>query len=226
MIISFIRSIILYFALIVVIRLMGKRQIGELEPSEFVVAMLIADLSAVPMQDTAIPLLSGLIPIFTILALELILSALTFRFVSFRKIFCGKPVILMDSGKILYGNLKKTRVSVTELIEHLRKNGILNPTQVKYAILETDGKISVIPHAKHQPAPAMDANIKVSDEKMPISVISDGKVQMDNLILSGKSMVWLNEELKKRNCKLKDVLIMSVVSSGVCYFARKEEHET
>lgn len=223
MFLSYIRTFLLYFALIFAIRLMGKRQLGEMEPSEFVVAMLIADLASVPMQDTGIPLLSGFVPIFTVLALELILSSLSFRFVGFRRLFCGKPVILMEDGKILYPNLKKTRVSVNELVEHLRENGVIDLTTVKYAILETNGRISALLYPKYEPAKAKDACIKVKELELPVTVVCDGKWQEHNLALTGKTKTWVMEQLQNHNCPLKEVLLLTVVPSGTIYLARKEK---
>ena len=222
MLISYIRTLILYTSLIVVIRLMGKRQIGELEPSELVVAMLLADLAAIPMQDTAISLFAGLVPILTVLAAELILSALSFRYVGFRRIFCGKPLILMDNGKILYGNLKKTRVSVNELIEHLREKGFIDPSTVKYAILETNGQISVIPYPKFEPATAKDAGIHVQDISLPITLICDGKWQEENLQLARKSKTWVTEQLRSNQCEIKNVLLLTVAGEKIQYLAKKE----
>jgi len=223
MLISYIRTILLYTALVVVIRLMGKRQVGELEPSELVVAMLLADLAAIPMQDTAISLFTGLVPILTVLSLELILSALCFHLPGFRRVFCGKPAILMENGKVLYANLKKTRVSISELMEHLREKGILDPTIVKYALLETNGQISVIPYPKFEPATAEDAGIQVQDAELPISVITDGKWQEDNLKLTGKTKNWVLAQLKQRNCPIHAVLLLTVVPDGVFFLARKDE---
>ena len=134
MLISFIRTIILYTILIVVIRLMGKRQLGEMEPMEFVVTMLLANLAAVPMQETGIPLLSGLIPILVVLSMELLLSVLVYHSVGARRLLCGKPVILMENGRLLQENLKKTRITPDELTEFLRIEGITDLASVKYAI--------------------------------------------------------------------------------------------
>ena len=157
MLISFIRTIILYTILIVVIRLMGKRQLGEMEPMEFVVTMLLANLAAVPMQETGIPLLSGLIPILVVLSMELLLSVLVYHSVGARRLLCGKPVILMENGRLLQENLKKTRITPDELTEFLRIEGITDLASVKYAILETSGQVSVLPYAKFQPANAKAA---------------------------------------------------------------------
>jgi len=222
MLISYIRTILIYSFLIIVIRIMGKRQIGEMEPSELVVAMLLADLAAIPMQDTGISLFAGLVPIFTVLGAELILSALAFRFIAFRRLFCGKPVILIENGKILYKNLKKTRVSINELVEHLREKGILDPATVKYAILETNGQVSAIPYPKYAPASAKDACIQVKDVDLPISVICDGKWQEDNLRLTGRSKGWVLELLSHHNCSVKDVLLLSLVPTGLFYLTRKD----
>ena len=146
MLISFIRTIILYTILIVVIRLMGKRQLGEMEPMEFVVTMLLANLAAVPMQETGIPLLSGLIPILVVLSMELLLSVLVYHSVGARRLLCGKPVILMENGRLLQENLKKTRITPDELTECLRIEGSTDLASVKYAILETSGQVSVLPY--------------------------------------------------------------------------------
>lgn len=137
MLISFLRTVVLYLLLIVTVRLMGKRQIGEMEPAEFVVTMLLANLAAIPMQDSAIPLLSGLVPILVILGLELILAAVSLQSIRMRRLLCGKPVILMQNGKILERNLQRTRVNLDELTMHLREKGIFDLSTVKFAILET-----------------------------------------------------------------------------------------
>ena len=223
MILYFCRALILYASLIIVVRLMGKRQVGEMEPVELVVAMLIADLAAVSMQDTGITLFAGLVPIFTILAAEILLSALTFYSTKLQKLLCGKPVILMENGKYLYPNMKKTRVSVNELTAYLRENGVLNPATVKYAILETDGSISVIRYPKHEPASAKDAGVKVADVELPVAVIISGKWQEENLLLSGFTRHWVEQQLRHYNCAVNDVLLLSVVSSGIVYLARKDE---
>ena len=223
MILYFFRALILYTSLIIVVRLMGKRQVGEMEPVELVVAMLIADLAAVPMQDTGITLFAGLVPIFTILAAEIILSALIFHSTKLQKLLCGKPVILIENGKFLYPNMKKTRVSVNELTAYLRENGVLDPAMVKYAVLETDGSISVIRYAKHESASAKDAGIKVEDAELPIAVIINGAWQEKNLQLTGFTRHWVEQQLKHQNCAVKDVLLLSVVPSGVAYFARKDK---
>ena len=148
MILSYIRTIILYLILIIVIRLLGKRQIGEMEASEFVVTMLVANLAAIPMQDGGIPLYSGLVPILTVLGVELVLSTLSLHSVKFRRLLCGKPVILIENGRVLQDNLRKTRVTLDELTGHLREKDVLEIQAVQYAILVTIGILSVCPYPK------------------------------------------------------------------------------
>ena len=163
MLISFFRTIILYLLLIFTVRVMGKRQLGEMEPTEFVVTMLVANLAAVPMQESGIPLLAGLLPILVVLSFELLLSVLSYKSVKFRRLICGKPVILMENGKLLQQNLQKTRVTPDELSEYLRLQGIVDLSQVKYAILETGGNISTLLYPKYEPASAKSAGIHVDD---------------------------------------------------------------
>ncbi len=223
MLISLIRSVVLYLILILVIRLMGKRQIGEMEPSEFVVTMLIADLASVPMQDNAISLFSGLIPILAVLALELILAVGSMKLIGLRRLLCGKPVVLIENGAIVQDNLRRTRVNLDELAGQLREQGILDFSTVKYAILETNGQISVFPYAKYTPASAMDAGLHPKDEKMPFTIISDGHFMEENLHLSGYDRTWLEGVLKQRKCKLRDVFLLTVDSTGNIYFCQKDK---
>ena len=155
---------------------MGKRQLGQMEPSEFVVTLLIADLASVPMQDLGIPLLSGVIPILIILCLEILLSALSYHSILFRKILCGKPVILMENGKILAKSLDQTRLTPEELKEHLREKGVVDLKTVKFAILETNGQISVLLNPEDQPLPAKDVKVQTATLELPITLISCGRL--------------------------------------------------
>ena len=151
MVIAFLRTIILYIFIIAGIRLMGKRQVGELEPSELVLALLIADLAAVPMQDFGIPLLTGLIPILTLLCITMALSVLTMKSIKFRAVLCGRPSIIVENGKLRQGEMKRNRFTVDELMEELRMKGVTDLSTVKYAILETNGQLSVLPFAAQKP---------------------------------------------------------------------------
>ena len=210
MLLAYVRTIILYLVLIFSVRIMGKRQIGQMEASEFVVAMLIADLAAVPMQDIAIPLLSGIVPLLTVLGLELTLSFLVLKSVPFRRFLCGKPVILIDNGKILQENLRRTRVTMDELMGHLRQKDVLDISDVQYAILETDGTLSVFPFASKQPASAEDAKIKVKRQYLPVTIINDGHLYREDLARAGKDMVWLRHTLGKHKARQETTLLLSV----------------
>lgn len=224
MILSYCRTIFLYLVLVFVIRLLGKRQIGEMEPMEFVVTMLIANLASIPMQDGAIPLLSGLVPILTVLGAELVLSVLSMQSLTLRRLLCGKPVILMENGKILQGNLRKTRITLDELTGHLRTRGILDLNEVQYAILETNGELSVFPFARYQPAGAGEAGIPVKEKHLPVTVISDGRVLEENLSYAGRSRSWLRRTLSDRGCRPEQVLLLTVDSSGRINCLLREEH--
>ena len=223
LILSYSRSVILYTLLILVIRLMGKRQIGQMEPTELVVTMLVADLASIPMQDGGIPLLSGIIPIITVLGMELILSTLALRSVGLRRFLCGKPVILIENGKILQHNLRRTRITLDELIGHLREKDILNPEKVQFAILETNGNLSVFPFPKELPASAKDAGIPVKPQRLPITIISDGKILHSNMQLAKKDPGWLQRVLREKDTVPEKVWLLTVDSGDRILLLEKEE---
>lgn len=199
MLISFVRTVFLYMVLILLVRLMGKRQIGQLEPSEFVVTMVMADLATLPMQGKETPLWAGLVPMITILGMEMVCASLSMRSVRFRKILCGKPVILMENGKMLQDNMRKTRVTIDELTGHLRQKDVLDPRQVRYAILETDGNLSVFLR---------------DDGALPITIISDGFVIADNLKKAGRDQRWVDKTLKKYKSSVEDTWLLTVDEDG------------
>ncbi len=220
--IAFYRTILFYSVLITVIRMMGKRQIGQMEPSEFVVTMLVANLASIPMENTDAPIYSGLLPILTVLVMELLLSHLSMKSLFLRRLLCGKPVILIENGKILRENLRRTRVTLDELTGHLREKDVLDLGAVQYAILETNGNLSVFPFPGEKPASARDAGIKAGKQYLPITLISDGKVMRQNLQKTGKDRKWLEKQLKKQNATLKDTLLMTFTGGDNVQFYRKE----
>ncbi len=222
-ILSYIRTIILYLVLIGVIRLMGKRQVGQMEPSEFVVTMLVANLAAIPMQDAGVPLYSGLVPILTVLGVELVLSALSMRSVKLRRILCGKPVILIDNGKILQDNLSKTRVTLDELTGLLREKDVMELHTVQYAILETNGNLSVFLYPKEEPASAKDAGIFPKPRYLPVTIVGDGYLYRENLPYAGKDEKWLDKTLRERDTKLEDTWLLTVDKADRVVFLRKDE---
>ena len=221
-IVSFFRTCIVYLVLIAGVRLLGKRQVGQMEPSEFVVTMLVANLASIPMQEPGIPLSSGLVPILTVLALELVLSALSLHSVFVRKLLCGKPVILIENGKILQENLRRTRVTLDELTGHLREKDVLDPQSVQFAILETNGNLSVFPYPKDRPASAREAGIQAGAQYLPITIVSDGRIVRNNLSLAKKEEAWVHRILAQRHATVEDTLLMMVDPADHIIFYRKE----
>ena len=223
MVIAFIRTIILYLLIIVGIRLMGKRQVGELEPSELVLDLIIADLAAVPMQDFGIPLLTGIIPIFTLLSVTMIISVLTMKSVRFRALLCGRPSIIVENGKVHQREMKKNRFTVDELMEELRMKGITDLSTVKYAILETNGQISVLPYANQLPVTAEQMNVTPEDVGLPLVIINDGRVLDHNLKTRGLNREWLHKQLDERHVRhTEDIYLLTVDEQNRVYFVVKE----
>ena len=215
MIISYIRTVLLYLVLIAVIRTMGKRQVGQMEPSEFVVTMLVANLASIPMQDGGIPLFSGLVPILTVLGMELVFSGLILRSIRFRKLLCGKPVILIDNGRIIQENLRATRVTLDELASHLRQKDVMDLKAVQYAILETDGNLSVFPYSKEAPPAARDMGIRVRDHDLPITIIEDGYFSRENLVKAHRDKKWMDRVLEEHRTDIAGTFLLTYTTSPI-----------
>ena len=222
MLLSYIRTVVLYLVLIFSVRMMGKRQIGQMEAPEFVVTMLVANLASIPMQDGGIPLFSGVVPILTVLGLELALSGLIMRSLLVRRILCGKPVILIENGKILQDNLRQTRVTLDELMGHLREKDVLDLQTVQYAILETNGNVSVFPFPKDKPATAKAAGIQAGKQYLPLTLVSDGVLIESNLRKSGKSLSWLERQLASRNATIRSTWLFTLDGGGNMQFFKRE----
>ena len=222
MLLSYIRTCILYLVLILVIRLMGKRQIGQMEPSEFVVTMLVANLASIPMQDGAVPLYSGVLPILTVLGLELVLATLSLKSISLRKLLCGKPVILIENGNILQHNLRKTRITLDELTGHLREKDVLDLQAVQYAILETNGNLSVFPYPKERPATAREAGIQARKQYLPVTLVSDGRLLRENLPLVKRDEAWVDATLRQKNATVATTWLLTVDGGGNIVFYGKD----
>ena len=226
MVIAFLRTIILYAFVIAGIRLMGKRQVGELEPSELVLALLIADLAAVPMQDFGIPLLTGLIPILTLLCLTMALSVLTMRSVRFRAVLCGRPSVIVENGKLRQKEMKKNRFTLDELMEELRMQGVTDLSTVKYAILETNGQLSVLPYAAQQPVTAQQMGLTPQEPGLPMVLINDGRVITRTLHSRGLDEEWLEKQLRQHDVtRTEDVFLLTVDETNTVYLAKKEAEE-
>lgn len=208
------RTVLFYCALIAVIRLMGKRQVGQMEPSEFVVTMLLANLASIPMEDLERPVWHGLAAMGLVLLAERIVSRVCLKNIRLRKLLCGKPVILIDNGHLLYENLLRTRVTLDELSGHLRELGILEIEHVQFAILETNGALTAFPYPQYQPADARDAGITAAAQELPYTIISDGHLLADNLRLCGRDETWLTHYLISRRVTQADVVLLTLTKSG------------
>ena len=223
MILSFFRTTLLYILLIAVIRLMGKRQIGQMEPSEFVVTMLAANLAAIPMEDSGIPLYSGVVPILTVLGVELVLSGISMGSIRFRRILCGKPVIMIENGRILRENLLKTRVTLDELTGHLREKEVLDLTTVQYAILETNGNLSVFLYPAEAPASAREAGIVPRPRYLPVTIIEDGVLMNENMEKAGKDEAWVRRVLGDRRASIPGTWLLTVDREDHVFWLGKEQ---
>ena len=212
----------LYLVLIASVRLMGKRQVGQMEPSEFVVTMLVANLASIPMQDDGIPLFSGLVPILTVLGSELVLSVASMGSIPLRRLLCGKPVILIENGRILQGNLRKTRITLDELTGHLRLKDVLDLKSVQFAILETNGDLSVFLYPAHRPATAKEAQVQAQKQALPVTLIDDGRLLKKNLPIAKKDENWVHRVLKNQGATLEDTFLLTVDAMDTILWLPKE----
>ena len=225
MVIGVVRTVILYLLIILGIRLMGKRQVGELEPSELVLDLIIADLAAVPMQDFGIPLLAGVLPILTLLCLTMILSVLTMRSVRFRAVLCGRPSVIVRDGKVDQREMRRNRFTVDELHEELRAQGIADLSTVKYAILETSGRVSVLPKAAEQPVTAGQMGLSPKEPGLPVVLINDGRLMERTLKAQGLDQNWLKARLAEHGVETASQVFLLTVdeAGGICFVAREVE---
>lgn len=201
---------------------MGKRQIGQMQPSELILAIMVSDLATVPMESTGKPLLGGIIPIITLMTAEIALSFLSQKSERIRKILSGSASLIINKGKIDIDELKRLRVNIDDLSEELRMNGYSSVGEIEYAILETNGEISIIPKSHVKPVTPQDLHLTVKPATMHKNIIKDGVVEFANLREIGKNKKWLDEMLKKENTKLTDVFLLS--SDGEEYFLQNKEH--
>lgn len=223
MLITFFRAILLYILVLVVMRLMGKREIGQLQPFELAISIMIADLASIPMTDTGVPITNGIIPILGLLVMHLLISVINMKSMWGREIICGKPRILIYRGKIDEKALIKERFTINELEERLRGNNIFNLGDVEYAILETSGQITVIPKPEKRNAIPEDFNIKPDYEGIPYDLIIDGKIMYKNLQIIGKDVEWLRKQVAKFKMKPEETLVATMDGKGNFFCQKKEK---
>ncbi|WP_432666826.1 DUF421 domain-containing protein [Wukongibacter baidiensis] len=198
MITIFIRTIILYILVVSAIRIMGKAELAELQPYDLVVIIMVSELASLSMETSEMPFINGIIAISTLVFLQIIISHITLKSEKARAIICGRPSILIKNGRIMESKLKELRINLNDLIEQLRIKDFASIDDVEFAILETNGDLSVIPKASKRPLTPSDLNINVTQEDLPISLIIDGKINHENLKKSPIDFNWLYKELKKR----------------------------
>jgi uncharacterized membrane protein YcaP (DUF421 family) len=223
MFVLIIRTFFLYFAVILIMRMMGKKQIGELEPFELVIALMISELATFPMQDIRIPILHAIVPIITLLFLQVSTSFLELKSERARRILTGTPSILIKNGKIDIAELRYQRFNINDLLEELRLKGYFNLSDIQYAILETSGELSILPKTKKSAATKEDLKITVDQEVLPVPLIMDGNINFKNLKLIEKDEVWLKRLLMKNNISgAKEVFIGTLDSQNEFFYQLKE----
>ena len=218
-----IRTAILYLLVIITMRLMGKKQIGQLEPFELAITIMISELAALPMQDTRIPLIHGVIPILTLLRLQTIVSLLQLKSIKMRALINGTPSVLIKNGQLDIKELKSQKFNINDLMEELRIKGYYNIEDIEYAILETSGQISIISKTELDYATKKDMNVKCTQDTLPVTLIIDGKVIYENLKLIKQDMNWLKKNLNKNNINdINDVFIALLDSQGKFYYQKNK----
>ena len=221
MLIIFFRAIVLYILVLIVMRLMGKREIGQLQPFELAIAIMIADLASIPMTDTGVPISNGIVPILGLLVMHLLISIINLKSMKAREIICGKPRILIYRGRIDEEALKKERFTINELQERLRDKNIINVFDVEYAILETNGQISVIEKPNKRNTIPEDFGINPEYEGLSYDLVIDGKIMNDNLKILKKNYNWLETEILKFGYKPEEALLVTIDGKGQIFSQQK-----
>lgn len=226
MFIVMIRTVILYILVVIILRLMGKRQIGELEPFELVIAIMVSELAALPMQDVRIPLIHGVIPIVTLLMLQLAITVLEIKSEKAGAIITGTPSIIIKNGEIDIQELRNQRLSYNDLMEELRLNGYFNISDIQYAILETSGQLSIMPKNSSAQVTREDLKLNIPEEKLPINIILDGKLNQNNLKISNKNKEWVLKQLKSKNIDSIENAFLATIDSKGNFFCQVKEKQS
>ncbi len=221
MLLILIRTLVLYGIILIVMRLMGKREIGQMQPFEFTIAIMISDLATMPMEDSGIPISNGIIPILGLLLAHLMISFLNMKSIKSREILCGKPSILIYRGKIDEASLLKERFTINELQERLRDKDVTNIADVEYAILETSGQVNVILKPEKQNVTIEDMKLTKEYQGISYDLVIDGVVMQDNLNKINKNYKWLEKEVRKFGYKPEDALIVTIDANDNIFFQEK-----
>lgn len=218
-----IRSVIIYLIVLFLFRIMGKRQLGQMQPFELVLTLIIADLATIPMAEVGVPVLHGIVPLFTLVILHFLLTLLTRSSTTMAAVVSGKPVIVINADGIDYKAMKKLSITVDDIMEAMRGLGYFSLDQVEFAIMETNGKLSVLPKAEYAPATNESVKAKVEKSVIPVNLVCEGKIMKENLPIAGVSEDFVRSFLKEKNphAKLKDVLVMTFDENGQVYLQYK-----
>lgn len=217
-----VRCVIIYLIVLLIFRLMGKRQLGELQPFEFVITLIIADLATIPMSEINVPLVHGVVPLVTLSLLHFLISFLSRKSIAIRKIISGKPVIVINPNGVDYEALKKLNMNFNDLNEALRGMSYFSFDQIQYAIIETNGKITVIPNADNAPLCATDFGIEKEESALPIMLVCDGHIIKENMKVTNLSEEFLFLQIKKAgNYKVKQIMIFTIDNNGKVYIQPK-----
>ena len=217
-----VRTLVLYFAVICAVRLMGKRQLGEMDPAELVVTILVSDLAAVPMQDLGIPLFFGLVPIAALVTLEVLLSILSLKSRFFRRLLNGQPAIIIRKGQLDLSKLRQLRLTTEDLVVALRKQSVASVSDVKYGVIEPDGSLTIVLYPQQQPVTAEMLGITPKDTGLPLVVVSDGKMVPRSLELLHLSPADIERRLKNQSIAVEDVFLMTLDDCGNTFLQKKE----
>ena len=218
-----IRTVIIYVVLLTAMRLMGKRQIGELEISDLITTLLVSEIASLPITDTAIPISHAIIPIIILLTFEVVSSALLVRFPSIKKYISTRPTTLIENGRLRSGQMQKVRLTADELISELRQNGVSSISEVQYAILEQNGKISVIQKPQYRPPSARDMKLTVSDYGLYHIIIENGQLNRHGMAEAKLSAKKAEAILKEKNISRRDVYLMMISDKGDVEIIKKEK---
>ncbi len=222
MFISAVRSALIYVFIIAAMRIMGKRQISDMQTSELVITLIISDIAAIPLQNTSQPLLSGIIPILVLMSLEIIFSVIMIKKSKFRKLICGSPVLLIEDGKLLQSQMKRLRISTEDLCAQLRQLNIFSLNEVQYCIAETNGSISVLQKPPYRQPNCSQAKIKTKDDGIEAVVINDGEILSNSLNLCNMSKDYLMEQLKRLNLNKEEIFILTADKKKITSIILKE----
>ncbi|HAJ77594.1 MAG TPA: hypothetical protein DCO89_00800 [Clostridiales bacterium] len=218
------RGVIIYVIIFLIFRLMGKRQLGQLQPFEFIVTLIIADLATIPMSEINVPLLHGVVPLITIALIHFLIGLLSRKSIKLRQIFNGKPIIVVSPNGVEYEALRQLNMDFNDLTEALREMNIFSFDEVQYAIIETNGQLTVLPNASNAPLTATDFKIKKEESALPIMLICDGRKIKKNMQIAKIDDNSLLKQIKKAGAfKIKDIMIATVDNNGKMYVQAKNK---